>query len=275
MAKQPETWNIREGELYKLNDHYLVFFDESGDPFIHRDISTYDDPSISPVLTITALIVTRTTYQEVFVPAVNAIKQEFWGSHQIHFHSHEIRRKDGIFKLLLDPRKYEAFKEKMLKVFEASAASIISSSINKFNFLKKASKFKTETDNDYALGDPYLINVSWALERICHFIGDRTVSIIFESRGRKENKRIQGVLAETKASGTFYYSADRFKNFSNTILFYAKEENVNGLQMVDYCAYPFARHAKDPNSLDNKLFDLLRRYVYKGNFGEYGLKEWP
>jgi hypothetical protein len=58
-------------------------------------------------------------------------------------------------------------------------------------------------------------------------------------------------------------------------MFFTKEDNVNGVQMADYCTYPFARHAKDPKDPDNKLFDLLRPFVYKGDFSEYGLKEWP
>jgi hypothetical protein len=153
--------DVKEEEIYRLTERYLVFIDESGDPFVHKDIRIYDDPSISPVMTITALIVAKTVYQEVFVPAVD------------------------------------------------------------------------------------------------------------------ESKRIQGVLTETKKNGTFYHGPDRFKNISDEILFYTKKDNVNGIQMVDYCTYPFARHAKDANSPDNKLFDLLRRYIHKGDYGEYGLKEWP
>ncbi len=267
--------DLHEEEIYKLKERYRVFIDESGDPFVHKDIRTYDDPSISPVMTITALIVAKTVYQEVFVPAVDEIKQEFWGSREVHFHSHEIRRKDGIFKVLLDPERYETFKQKMLGVFEKSSVTLISSSINKINFLKKAGKFKTETGNDYNLGDPYLINVNWILERLGHFIDGDTAKIIFEARGRKESRRIQGVLTETKKNGTFYHGTDRFKNISDEILFYTKKDNVNGVQMVDYCTYPFARHAKDASSPDNKLFDLLRRYIHKGDYGEYGLKEWP
>ena len=204
-----ESCDFREQEIYALKERYLVFIDESGDPFIHENISAYDDPSISPVITITALIVKSTVYKEVFVPAVDEIKQEFWGRRDIHFHSHEIRRKDGIFKILLDAEKYESFKQKMLGVFEKSSVTFISSSINKIKALKKVENFKVKTGNDYNIGDLYLINVNWIFERLGHFIGDDTAKIIFETRGRKESKRIQGVLMETKKNGTFYHSKER------------------------------------------------------------------
>jgi len=56
---------------------------------------------------------------------------------------------------------------------------------------------------------------------------------------------------------------------------YEKKDNINGLQLADYCTYPFARHAKDNNDADNDFFKFLRKYVYNGDYGEYGLKEWP
>ena len=113
------------------------------------------------------------------------------------------------------------------------------------------------------------------MERIGHFLkGDDTAKIIFETRGRKESRRIQAIVDEVKKNGCFYHSADRFKNINNEIIFCTKKDNVNGLQMVDYCTYPFARYAKDKTD-ENKLFNILRKFVYKGDFGEYGLKEWP
>ena len=162
----------------------------------------------------------------------------------------------------------------MMYSLKQSSITLISSSINKLKLLDKVEQFREHTGDDYDFGDLYLRNVEWILERIGHFVKDDTVRIVFETRGHKESLRIQGLLSTIKQQGTFYNSKDRFKGIHDDILFFSKKDNVNGVQMADYCTYPFARHAKDSMD-DNKLFDLLRQYVYRGDFGEYGLKEWP
>ena len=242
---------------------------------MHRDIKRYDHPTVFPVMTVTALIVSSTVYRDVLVPALDEIKQQFWSTRDIHLHSNEIRRKDGIFKTLLDPDLYKIFKEKMLGTLERSSVIIISSSINKMKLLKKAEKFKATVGQEYDPGDLYMKNVDWVLERVGHFLKTDDAKIIFETRGRRESRRIQGVLTNAKKNGTFYHNKDSFKNIDDEVLFFTKEDNVNGIQMADYCTYPFARHAKDPKDVDNKLFELLRPYIYKGDYSEYGLKEWP
>jgi hypothetical protein len=270
-----EKCDIKESEIFKLSERYLVFIDETGDPFMHRDVKKYDHPTVFPVMTVTALIVSSKVYQDVLVPSVDEIKQLFWNARDIHLHSNEIRRKDGIFKILLNPDNYRVFKEKMLNTLEKSSAILISSSINKMKLLKTAEKFKADSGQEYNPGDLYMKNIDWVFERIGHFLKTDNAKVIFEARGKKESRRIQSVLTEARKNGTFYHSKERFKNISGEVLFFTKKDNVNGIQMADYCTYPFARHAKDPKDTDNKLFDLLHTYVYKGDFGEYGLKEWP
>src|SRR3989338_11548542 len=96
--------NKREREIVELQEDFLIFLDEVGDPFLHRTISDYDDPSRFPVLTVTAVIVSRAVYQDVLMPGLDEIKLFFFKDIHIHLHSREIRRKDGIFKHFLDAR---------------------------------------------------------------------------------------------------------------------------------------------------------------------------
>lgn len=269
-----ENCDVAEEKICGVAERYLVFIDETGDPFIHRNREVYASPTVFPILTITALIVSTTVYKEVLRPAIDEIKEHFWGSRDIHFHSNEIRRKDGIFKTLLNTEQYELFKQQMVGALEKSSVTLISSSIDKLKLLDKAERFKEKTGNDYNPGDLYLTNVGWVLERLGHFVKNDTARIVFETRGRKESRRIQGVLDTAKQNGTFYHMKDQFSNISDEILFFTKSDNVNGIQMADYCTYPFARHAKNDTD-DNKLFELLRPFVYQGDYGEYGLKEWP
>jgi hypothetical protein len=137
-----EAYDIRENEICAVEERYPAFIDETGDPFIHKDPARYNDPTVFPVLTVSALVVSTTVYKEVLRPAIDDIKMHFWATRDIHLHSNEIRRKDGIFKVLLDPVKYDEFKHMMLAALEKSSITIISSSINKMKLLEKAEIFK-------------------------------------------------------------------------------------------------------------------------------------
>lgn len=270
-----QDYNKKELEILNLTHRYLIFIDEVGDPVVHLDLKKYEDKSVFPIMTVTALVVSRTIYKEILMPGLDKIKERFFKDKNIYFHSREIRRKDGIFKIFLNESLYDKFKNEMDTLLEKSSVIIISSSINKIKLAEKAENFQKQYQSRYKIGDIYLRNVNYVLERIGHFLKNSTGKIIFEARGRRENRRIQGVLTDAKENGTFYCSKERFKNIDDKILFFTKEDNINGLQMTDYCTYPFARHAKNPLDDDNKFFHFLRKYIYRGDFGEYGLKEWP
>ncbi len=265
----------KENIILQLPERFLVFLDEVGDPFLHWNIDDYKNPSLFPAMTVTAVIVAKAVYENVLMPGLDEIKDIFFKSKDVYFHSREIRRKDGIFKIFLDEKIYTEFKQQMNTLLEKSQISIISSSINKIKLAEKALAFEKQSGEKYNIGDIYLRNVGYVFERIGHFLNNNEGKIIFETRGKKESKRIQAVLTDARQSGTFYCPAERFKNISSDILFFDKNDNINGLQVVDYCTYPFARHAKDNLDQDNKFFDILRGYIYKGDYGEYGLKEWP
>jgi hypothetical protein len=265
----------KERTILALPQRYLIFLDEVGVPSFHRDINIYKNPSVYPILTITALIISRKIYGGILMKDIDDIKQDLFGSKNICFHSREIRRKDGIFKIFINDEKYLLFKKRMDDAFEKSSIVIISSSIDKLKLLKKAQIYEKTTGQRYDFGDLYLKCVGFVIERVGHFLSSDDGKVIFESRGKKESKRIQAILSDAKKSGTFYCPRNRFKNIDEEILFFDKKDNINGLQAVDYCAYPFSRHAKNSSDTNNKFFDFLRQFIYKGDYREYGLKEWP
>lgn len=267
--------NIGEMEVANLSERYLIFIDETGDPFVNLDLTAYDDPSLFPAMTVTALIVPTIVYRDIMLPGLDAIKQKYFGNTSVYFHSREIRRRTFAFKIFQDESIYAAFKKDMVGLLERSSVVFISSSINKQRLAQRAVEFHARTGTPYNIGDVYLRNVEYVLERLGHFLKEGAGKILFEERGKKENKRIQAVLSDAKQNGNFYCSKDRFRNIDEEILFYTKKDNIGGLQLVDYCVYPFARHAKNPIDKDNRLFDILRRHVYGGDHSEYGLKEWP
>jgi len=200
--EEMESYNKKELEILKLPHRYLIFLDEVGDSFLHFDLEKYNDPSIFPVMTVAAVVVSKKVYADILMPGLDEIKKYFFKDKNVYFHSREIRRKDGIFKIFLNKNLYLEFKTKIDELLEKSSITIISSSIRKIKLVQKAKK-------------------------------------------------------------------------DDEILFFNKQDNINGLQIADYCTYPFARHAKNPSDINNKLFIFLRKFIYKGDYSEYGLKEWP
>ena len=275
MKIKQTKYDKQEKTILKLPHRYLVFLDEVGNPEFHRDIKIYQDRSVYPVLTITAAMVSRVVYGDILMPGLDEIKEYFFRNKNIYFHSREIRRKDGIFKIFLGENKYSKFKNLVDSLIERSSVVFVSSSINKLKLLEKAKKFEKSSGEKYDTGDLYLRCLGFVLERAGHFLSSDSGKIIFERRGKKESKRIQAVLDDAKRDGTFYCPKERFKNIDKEILFFDKSDNINGLQVADYCTYPFSRHAKNPKDKNNMFFDFLRKFVYQGDFGEYGLKEWP
>lgn len=273
--KELQIYNKKELKILKSSHKYLIFIDEVGDPSVHFDLKKYKNPSVFPIMTVIAIIISKVDYQNILIPRVDDIKEYFFKDKNIYFHSREIRRKDGIFKIFLNKELYFDFKIKIDSLIDKSSIIIISSSINKIKFVQKANKFKEMSGEKYNIGNIYLKNVGYILERIGHFLKDESGKIIFEKRGKKESRRIQAVLTDAKKDGTFHHSKNRFRKIDDEILFFDKKDNINGLQIADYCAYPFARHAKNKLDENNKLFDFLRKYIYEGSFKEYGLKEWP
>jgi hypothetical protein len=273
--KTKGTIRQKEELILKLPYKHLIFLDEVGDPFLHKDIKSYDDPTFFPVMTVTAIILSKNKYKSVLMPELDRMKKKYFGTEAISFHSREIRRKAGLYKIFLDDKIYASFKNEIDGLLEKSEIKIISSSINKISFAKKALEFEKQSGQQYNVGDIYLKNVGYVIERIGHLLKGESGRIVFEERGRKESRKIQALLTDAKLNGTFYCSKKRFSSINDKIMFFNKRDNINGLQIADYCTYPFARHSKNPKDINNKFFNLLRKYIYKGDHSEYGLKEWP
>jgi len=263
-----------ENNIVNLKEEYLIFLDESGDSKLHEDLDIYKNPSVYPVFTITALILKRSDYDTLLLPKILTLKRDFFGDDTVILHSNEIRRKDRAFKVFLNNDIYSQFKEKIAKVLDDSNITIVSSSIKKDKLLERSKKF--DIVGGYNFGNIYLRNFEFVLERIAHFLNQNSATgkLIFETVGKNESKKIQNTLNSLKDGGTMYHNSSTFEKIDKEILFYAKKDVVNGLQVADYIVYPFAKYAKDFTE-DNALYKILLKYIHKNERSMYGLKVWP
>lgn len=265
----------KENELTAEVADYFAFIDETGDSKFHTDISIYNSPTVFPVSTVTAVIIEKDNYINLTLPEMNLLKMKYFNTLNVVLHSNDLRNKNGIFKVFLDENLYNNFKQDIIEVFRKSNVLIVSSSINKIKLLEKFNFYKSQ-GSIYNPGDLYIKNIEFILERIGHFSRGRKIKLIFEAQGKRENKKVKTLLNDIENNGTFYFSKDRFNHIDKNVIFYKKSDHVNGIEIADYCVYPFSRHSKNKDDTDNKLFHiLLKEFVYKGDFGNYGLKEWP
>ena len=103
---------------------------------------------------------------------------------------------------------------------------------------------------------------------------NKTLDIIIEKRGKKEDAKLSEHFQRLKARGTSYVSEERLNRLNISIQFKDKKENINGLQLADLIAYPTAKYILEPTRA-NPAFDLFQHKFYTKNGIKYGLKTFP
>lgn len=242
-----EFFDLWLGFLYLT---YIAFIDESGDHGMQNI-----DPN-SPWFALTAVVYHREEYITQEIPAMTRIKLDFWSHDGVIFHDYDIKKKVGPFSIFIDKSERERFMEAMGEQFKATPATIISAVINKDAHKKRY----------HDPVNPYELCVQFVLERI-HMMTGRGTCIVFESRGKSEDKLVRKWCKETLTRRGCDYD----------IHFAKKSSNVEGLQMADLACQPIIAYVKDPQT---KRKDWLAvksaiRTNGKGRMDGWGLKSFP
>ncbi|ODS29995.1 MAG: hypothetical protein SCARUB_04900 [Candidatus Scalindua rubra] len=242
---------------------YFLFLDESGD----HGLGNIDQGF--PVFVLCGIIVSKNSYTQI-KKEMNRLKQDLWQNKNVIFHSRDIRKCNDEFKILFDLNVKEKFYNKINEIVNSSNYSIISSGIQKEKYIHRYGKLTS---------DVYEIALSFIVERTVFYLDDvedenKSLEIIIEKRGAKEDAKLNEHFNRLLSWGTGYVSANRLKNYQMKISFKHKEENINGLQLSDLIAYPIARHIINPKRV-NPAFDKLSDKFYMKNGKRYGLKIFP
>ena len=266
----------------KKEDH-VIFIDESGDDRFYEDSKVYEDKSISPCLTILALIVKKENYHTL-IKEIRDMKQQMFGDENVVLTSRNIRNKIGAFSILQDDNVYDVFKDLVIDAIDHANAVIVSCSVNK-HFLLQRKQSIEEHGREYTVDPLYEMCCKFMFERVCHLLKREkaTAHFCFEKIGRKESKKMENFIENLKCEGSvmktkskrFGYKKEHYEPVTS-YSFPAKSLNITGTQIADYCAHPFAKRCRyGDTEEENDLFTLLKKYIYQGDRHEYGLKEWP
>lgn len=239
---------------------FIAYFDECGNHGLQKI-----DPDF-PVFVLCGCVFQVSDYVHVDAPNFSRIKFDTFGHDAVVFHSRDIRKRLGEFRIFQDEGRGLKFMDDIASYFRGSRATIIAAAIDK----------RKLTERYKAPDDPYEIALLFCLERLARWLKDRgaddsRVTCVFEQRGAKED----GVLAA--AFSRIAGGANRIGRMPFRIVFASKLANMPGLQIADLAAYPIARRTIDPEKR-NPAFDAVSTKLRRSPMGViegWGLKTFP
>ncbi len=241
---------------------YKLLLDESGD----HGLSTID-PGF-PVFLLCGVLISDSEYQKL-KQEVNELKTKFWNNTNVILHSRDIRKYIDPFTILFDPLVKKEFYDGINKIMTGINYEIIASAIKKEEFVKKHGKLRD---------DVYEIALSFILERTIFCLDSKPdvtiLEIGIEKRGSKEDQKLARHIETIRSRGTYYVKGKRFQNLGSKPHFFAKKENISGLQIADLLAYPITRYVINETAV-NLAFELIKEKIYSKNGNMYGLKVFP
>lgn len=249
--------------MKKESTKYYLFIDESGD----HGLTTLN-PSF-PIFLLCGVLVSKNNY-DLLRNNMNEIKQEFWEDKKVIFHSRDIRKCEKEFSIFFDLKVKSHFYSKLNSCLKDNDYTLFASAINKDKYIKKFGRISN---------DVYELALSFIIERSVFFLDDiktsgKSLDIIIEKRGKKEDSKLKEHFQKLIARGTGFVNPQRLKNINLQIFFEHKNRNINGLQLADLAAYPTARYAMDSKRA-NPAFEILKPKIYAKYGKQYGLKIFP
>lgn len=245
-------------------DHtkYHLFIDESGD----HGLTTLNTEF--PVFLLCGVLISEPAYQQLR-KSFNEVKTYFWKDKKVIFHSRDIRKCEKEFQILFDLELKAGFYDRLNKVLRDESYTVISSAIRKDHYIKKFGCLSN---------DVYELALSFMVERSVFYLdaikGSKSLDMVIEKRGKKEDKQLHEHFQRLVARGTGYVAPERLRNIGLNVVFKDKRENINGLQLADLIAYPMARYVIDPQRA-NPAFDVIEPKIYAKGGRRYGLKVFP
>ncbi|MFN0023544.1 MAG: DUF3800 domain-containing protein [Parvularculaceae bacterium] len=239
---------------------YIAYFDESGDHGLEKISAGF------PVFVLCGCLFRVSDYIHADAPSFSQIKFETFGHDAVVFHSREIRKRLGEFRILQDEARRLKFMDDVAAFFRGSRATIVAAAIDK---RKLIDLYRTP-------GDPYEIALLFCLEGLKLCLTDSgaaptSVMCVFEQRGAKEDAALAAEF------GRIVNGATMLGPLPFRIVFASKLANMPGLQIADLAAYPIARRVIDPSNA-NPAFDAVQtrlRRSPEGKVDGWGLKIFP
>lgn len=243
---------------------YFVFIDETGEANI-------DNPDPRYNIFVLCGVVFREDHYNAFDIALKKLKKKHFNDEDVVLHSYTMRKNKGVFKIFQDKKVLSKFYVDIEKIFTEHNYKVISCIINKEKYKEKYPL------KNYAYED----SLTFLCERSMTYIGtghkNHSLHFCLEKRGGRKDRELKKLYRKVIRFGTDYKSTDDFKVCHPNLFFRAKNQNINGLQLADLCAYPIARKILSPKT-PQPTYDLFEDKIftwYDGRKKGFGLKFFP
>ncbi|NOG54597.1 MAG: DUF3800 domain-containing protein [Planctomycetes bacterium] len=248
-------------EYLPIRSEYIGFLDECGD----HGLVTIDRDF--PLFLLSLVVVRRSCYVDRIVPEVTNLKLRFWDHEGVNLHSRDIRKAQGPFHILHDPRVKQAFQTRLSHLMRVLPFSLFVAGIRK-------DRLRVEYRSPE---NPYTLALTFILERVIAWMEQGSVHelpLMAESRGRNEDNELKAAFHTLVHEGTSSVTQARFRKRAFPVQFHDKRKNIAGIQLADLCAYPSARHMLDKGS-QNRAFEIVKHHLYMNDGQTVGWKEFP
>ncbi len=246
----------------------ILFLDESGDHSLSKV-----DPQ-HPVFVLCGVLMDQAYHETKATPALNAFKQEFFGTTDIILHTLDFTRNQSGFEEMKNHEFRARFFDGLRTLIQDMEFKIVACAIRKQEHLSK-----------YGLNaiDPYILSLSVVIERFVFECGSSGGTTVAESRDQTLNNALELAFLDLKIRGTRYLSASKVTNRIHNFAIRKKSENLAGLQIADVVATPIARHVLGKVTYpkyaqEGDFFSVLRqkfRCDRRGNYEGMGLAVLP
>lgn len=245
----------KRNEISPQSD-YSVFFDENGDTYLDHVIQACKDniemgkpeelDNSKRYFCLTAVVMRNKDYKKAIEDNID-LKTKYWPSlPSLVFHSREIRRKEGPFRILDNKIIGEMstyIEQQNFKIF--------------YCFIDK---YKLVSNYFYPLS-PYYISMGFILERLihpCNFASNAKFELILESRGRKEDNQLLhdtiGLIIKKKVNYRIcgiYFNHKTDKQHHPEV----------GLELADLCSYPLYSH--HCNGAEGRDYQIVKQKLHQ------------
>ena len=231
---------------------YRIFVDEVG----HEDF-TDCELSDRRYLGLTGVIMDQAYEQGEFTKRLNELKLKVFGDEKLVLHRREImNRCPSPFDRLKDEKARSVFNTACLQLLADSKYCLLTVVIDKAEHLNTYKVWRFH---------PYHYCMTCLLERYSLWLGRRgfTGDVMFESRGKKQNKRLSKSYRRLFLRGTDEIKGEIFqKRFTSVELkIQEKAANIAGLQLADLIASPLCRDLICRNLKEDMKAEFGRQIV--------------
>lgn len=258
---------------------YRMYIDEVGDP----GLEAAENPK-HRYLSLTGVIFELDYVDRLLSPALEGLKRRHFSYHAddpIVLHRKEMIQMKYPFRTLRDQAARESFDTELLDFLESHEYTLITVVIDK---LEQKLRYRTWQQ------DPYHYSLRVLIERYVLFLRTKELQgdVMVESRGGKEDKRLEASYERIFREGTEYVGFDDFQMYltSRQLKVKQKLNNIAGLQIADLLAHPsylatLARQNKQglPENFGGKIAGILESSKYyrspKGKIEGWGRKWLP